>query len=331
MEKEFFSLKRFVEKEMKEFSEHQGRLWELLQQQNEELALLKQENDMYKALLVKMWSIEHNEQTLSDIPPSLESLHASLGEGVTSHTPNIRSADLSSQAILTQVTQRMDQMSADLASLKNQQTSLLGLYQDVVNENHRQDQELATLQTVQHTGGSVSAGSTYIRWGHDVCPSQAETVYSGVMGSSKYNTTGGAANHLCLTTSPAYDHHNIPQYGHTNIYGSEYATCWEPECKYTPTCAVCRTPRAASVMIPGTNVCAHGWTLEYSGYIMAGALEHKAATEYICVDSRRGYYGSHHHVDDDESYLYYTTFICGGLPCPPFADHAIVLCAVCSK
>ena len=151
------------------------------------------------------------------------------------------------------------------------------------------------------------------------------------MGGSHHTHVGGAANHLCLTSHPVTDNHLQPSHNSFNtVYGSEYDICDETECNTTPACAVCRVSRAASVMIPRTNSCSHGWTKEYSGYVMAGLHVHPASTEYICVDSSHGYLQSSQ-SDDEQNTIFYTHVGCGALPCPPYVKDSIVTCVVCSK
>ena len=140
---------------------------------------------------------------------------------------------------------------------------------------------------------------------------------------------GSAANHLCLPLTPVFDDHPLPRYPTGSLYGAEYETCDEPECDMTPACSICRTPRQAQVMVPGTNVCQDGWHLEYSGYIMA-EMDGRMPSEYICVDRSRGYV---HGTQGNQNghLLYYTAVHCTSLSCPPYVDNKIVSCAVCSK
>ena len=154
--------------------------------------------------------------------------------------------------------------------------------------------------------------------------------FSGYIGGSSYASTGSAANSLCLPHKPVFDDHAVPRYGSANLYGAEYETCDETECDLTPACAVCRTPKLSVIMVPATDVCHPGWSLEYSGYLMAGHPTHASATEYICVDKSRGYIEGTQGSQNGRL-LYYTAVHCNSLSCPPYVDGKIVLCAVCSK
>ena len=113
------------------------------------------------------------------------------------------------------------------------------------------------------------------------------------------------------------------------MYGGEYQTNDSHENK-DPVCAVCRTTYTTTIMIPGTNVCTDGWHEQYTGYLMAGASVHTAATEFICVDaameSLQGNSDSH-----DGKLLYRAKTVCGSLPCDPYVADKLVLCVVCSK
>ena len=155
---------------------------------------------------------------------------------------------------------------------------------------------------------------------------------AGIIGGTHHRSTGGAANHLCLTSHPVLDGHRHPSgNGYAYVYGSEYGICPEPECNTTPACALCRVSRSASVMIPGTNVCSSGWTKEYSGYIMANYHGYTGSSEFICVDSTHDHYSDTTQSADSENIIYYTHVKCGALPCPPYIDEKIVTCVVCTK
>lgn len=94
--------------------------------------------------------------------------------------------------------------------------------------------------------------------------------------------------------------------------------------------ALCRIPRASSVVIPARSSCYPGWTLEYSGYLMANEHGSVANMEYICVDASRRYLPDSQ-ANSDGARLYYTVYECGSLACPPYTGGKLVLCAVCSK
>ncbi|XP_025081100.1 uncharacterized protein LOC112556367 [Pomacea canaliculata] len=213
-----------------------------------------------------------------------------------------RSDDTASwEPVVAQVTQRLNLAEANIEALKN----------SVVADQQR-------------------TGTVYVRWGNSICPGSAETVYSGIVGGSWFNDVGSATSYLCLPHDPNFGGHTIPRYGNGKLYGAEYETCDEPECDLTPSCAVCRISRESYFMLPARNTCYPGWTFEYSGYIMASYPSHSGGTEYICVDSSLNYTeGSG--GDQNGAMLHYTAYVCGSLPCPPYIEHRVVVCVVCSK
>nr|KAG5706510.1 hypothetical protein BaRGS_028681 [Batillaria attramentaria] len=77
-------------------------------------------------------------------------------------------------------------------------------------------------------------------------------------------------------------------------------------------------------MVPATNTCHPGWTVEYTGYLMAGKDDHAAGTEFICMDTlRRGRIGSN--SDHNGKLFYYVLSKCGSLPCPPYEDGKVLI------
>ncbi|XP_025080008.1 short-chain collagen C4-like [Pomacea canaliculata] len=189
--------------------------------------------------------------------------------------------------------------------------------------------ELQTVTSQLQSALPSSASSLYTRWGSETCSNTSSLVYSGVIGGGFYSNPGSAANTLCLTLQPVYDGHN-PTSVSATLYGSEYETTPEEKQDQDGVCSVCRVHRSTTLMIPGTNVCPNGWTLEYSGYLMAGRDDHPASTEYICVDKKQdARYGSN--ANNNGKVYHYTVGICGSLPCPPYVQGKVVTCVVCSK
>ena len=128
--------------------------------------------------------------------------------------------------------------------------------------------------------------------------------------------------------NPVVSNHTIPG-AWAWLYGGEYET-YDSHMHKDPVCAVCRAALPTTVMVPGTNRCEAGWTLQYSGYLMANHWGHVGSTEYICVDTRLESF-VHSNVKTLGSLLYFTIAKCGALPCDPYVDSKVVLCAVCSK
>ncbi|KAL8611844.1 hypothetical protein ACOMHN_027579 [Nucella lapillus] len=220
------------------------------------------------------------------------------------------------EAVTNQLAQHMTVLAADVQTLKTQHTA------DV--------QALTASDAQQHRAIQAARGSTFVQWGSSTCAGPTELVYSGVVGGSRYDHSGAAANALCLSLSPKLqDLISSNADGHARLYGGEYETDDSHQHR-GPACAVCRSPEPTTIMVPGTNVCSSGWTRQYSGFLMAGHYTYKAATEFICVDTKLD--SSMHSSANENGYLlYYTKTQCGSLPCPPYENNKLVTCAVCSK
>ncbi|KAH3779879.1 hypothetical protein DPMN_157687 [Dreissena polymorpha] len=83
-------------------------------------------------------------------------------------------------------------------------------------------------------------------------------------------------------------------------------------------------------MVPAKLTCFSGWTMEYSGYLVAGSALHEAATEYICLDGKPEMVpgkGENH----NGKLMYLTEARCGSLPCPPYVNGRELTCVVCSR
>ncbi|KAK7094564.1 putative leucine-rich repeat-containing protein DDB_G0290503 [Littorina saxatilis] len=229
------------------------------------------------------------------------------------------------QAVVSQITQRVTEMGADIQVFKTQtvndinalkiQTS--GDIQTLQNSSRQQDLAIQDAQS-----------STFVHWGSSTCSNLSHTVYSGVVGGSWYLRTGAAINYLCLTMSPVFSD-LVVSINAAHLYGGEYKT-YDSHQNKDPVCAVCRPSLSTTVMIPGTNVCTPGWHLQYSGFLMAGHHGNTAGSEFICVDSRLEN-NVHGDAIEDSKLLYYTVTQCGSLPCTPYVNNKVVTCAVCSK
>ncbi|XP_025112797.1 short-chain collagen C4-like isoform X3 [Pomacea canaliculata] len=166
--------------------------------------------------------------------------------------------------------------------------------------------------------------SSYIRWGRSECPNGSEIVYRGFVGGSSYDSDGAAANRLCLTATPRPSDITGAR---TYIYGAEYKFAEHHDMDVV--CAVCRARLAVTVMVPGTDVCPEGWTLQYAGHLTAGMVGHRAASEYLCLDANPEHRpGSHE--SRNGALFYYVFAQCGSLPCPPYTNMYLT-CAVCSR
>lgn len=63
---------------------------------------------------------------------------------------------------------------------------------------------------------------------------------------------------------------------------------------------------------------------------MAGAIIHKAATQYICLNEHPEALTAGQD-DHDGKLLYPVLAVCGSLACPPYEDGKYLTCAVCTK
>ncbi|KAK3591939.1 hypothetical protein CHS0354_031441 [Potamilus streckersoni] len=163
----------------------------------------------------------------------------------------------------------------------------------------------------------------------------------GYMAGSEYTQTGDGTNHLCLPDDPTWgafqDGFHNPEY-RAHAYGAEYEIGVHGD--YSPfsqallnhdaPCAVCRTTRSSSIMIPGRTNCYSGWILEYSGYLVSTWSDAAAPAEYVCLDGDAESM-IHDNIDTNGHVLYLVDVVCGTLPCPPYVDGRELACVVCSK
>nr|KAG5706670.1 hypothetical protein BaRGS_005740 [Batillaria attramentaria] len=168
-------------------------------------------------------------------------------------------------------------------------------------------------RTVHQHSASDASGSTFIHWGRSTCPNNTEIVYPGVAGGIHYTLTGGPANRLCMTLEPEFDDVAVPT-GRANLYGVEYQ--FPGHLNHDVPCSVCRAQQAVTVM--------------YTGHLVAGHYDHKAASEYVCVDGQPEDRPSGE-GNQKGAYFYLVRTVCGSLPCPPYVDMKVATCVVCSK
>ena len=185
---------------------------------------------------------------------------------------------------------------------------------------------------------TTSSGVGYIRWGRTTCPTVhgTEYVYDGITAGSWYTHTGGGSNYICLVKDPKYP----PQAATSStnwIYGTEYETGGSALSRvnqHNAPCAACHvTTRSAQLMIPGTDQCPGGWTLEYAGWLVSGHYSHKGRTMFVCLDKDaevlRG-----EEASTDGAVMYHAVVGCYGrygIPCPPYVNQKDLACAVCTK
>ncbi|PVD25304.1 hypothetical protein C0Q70_15804 [Pomacea canaliculata] len=145
-----------------------------------------------------------------------------------------------------------------------------------------------------------------------------------VIAGSHY-THDGASSALCL---PLY--HVFQNYSEVSevmwISGAEYKVSNHPSNNLDPSCAVCRAARAATIMVPATSSCYTGWTLEYTGILMAGLYAHKVATEFICADSALEWLAGTSHSKERGKMLYSVLSSCRPALCPPYIEGEVLSC-----
>ncbi|OWF36158.1 hypothetical protein KP79_PYT26049 [Mizuhopecten yessoensis] len=158
---------------------------------------------------------------------------------------------------------------------------------------------------------------------------------TGYTGGSYYDSTGAASNYVCLPPDPLWGpHKNLRSYQPAYMYGTEYE---DPtlfgvnDYSEDAPCAVCRTSEhSTSVMIPARTECYAGWEKAYYGSLSANDANHKAASEYVCVDEHpQALTGGSR--NDNGKLFYQVRTVCGPLQCPPYEHDKVLSCVVCLK
>jgi hypothetical protein len=177
---------------------------------------------------------------------------------------------------------------------------------------------------------------TYTRWGRSSCPSStgAELVYSGRAGGTDFESQGGTVEKVCLPEDPDYTDDTAGiLWTSSVIHGAEYELFAGPNThvfNHNVPCAVCYVPtRSTTITVPAKNVCPPSWTREYYGYLTAEAYDHYRSS-LNCLDADPDVIGGG--VNDTNGALfYYVSAECTTLSCPPYQQHRILSCAVCTK
>ena len=125
---------------------------------------------------------------------------------VTSLTAHVKTLNTNVADLSTQVKALND-------SLARKETHLLKLGAQLKNQTNA----IAKLHSKKPDGGS-----TYVRWGRKNCPvNGTKIVYSGYAGGSIYSDTGPAANYICLSPNPTWEHYTDPVDSMARVYGAE--------------------------------------------------------------------------------------------------------------
>jgi len=182
---------------------------------------------------------------------------------------------------------------------------------------------------------ALIGGAVYIRWGRIECGPGSDALYRGVAGGSWYDSTGGGSNYLCLPLDPIWGAYNESMVKSSQLYGSEYQSptgyAYQPFQNHNVPCVVCRSQTKTSViMIPARNRCYSGMHTEYVGFLMSGESGHIGRTEFVCMDGQPE--SDPASFPNENGALFYNVEgVCGSLPCPPYAPHRDITCAVCTK
>ena len=207
---------------------------------------------------------------------------------------------------------------------------------DAVNQLELSVANINTRISKLETQPLTSSGSTYTRWGRTTCQENGtEVLYHGFAGGSSFSQSGAAVSMLCLPKLPEWANYDDTALGfggymyrahfhisdvHKTIFGKSVS--WK-----SVQCAVCIvTSRSMTIMIPAKTSCNPGWTLEYRGYLMAGSADHKAASDYYCIDADPEVKES----GPPGYQLYFVESMCGS-SCPSYVNNRELTCVVCTK
>ena len=183
-----------------------------------------------------------------------------------------------------------------------------------------------------------TGGTTYIRWGRTTCPTDngTELLYSGRAGGTRYESSGGAANYLCMPDDPDHLQYQSGQQGYNYITGVEYFYASLPSLLsftyHNVPCAVCYVAtRSVAVMIPAKIQCPTNWTLEYIGYLMSEKQGHDSPTMFECVDKDPESVPAQNGISNSRAFFYLVEPSCRGMSCPPYDAEKELTCAVCTR
>lgn len=162
------------------------------------------------------------------------------------------------------------------------------------------------------------------------------------MATTSYSSSGGGTNFLCLTPDPQWSHYDESIKSEATITGVEYeffAFHADGASKFfgynvfndDAVCAVCHSPRSATLMMPGRTECYNGWIKEYSGYLVSEYDTATHASDFICLDDKpETVVGGK--ADQNGGVLYFVEAYCGeNLECPPYIEGRELTCVVCTK
>ena len=157
--------------------------------------------------------------------------------------------------------------------------------------------------------------TVYTHWGKtggSSCPSGATQLYQGFIAASKYDHSGGGANHLCMHNSAqAPQGASTANHNGALLYGVEYQNM--PGLSSVQDrdagCTVCaRSGYSQSYVQWGRMTCdGSGQATEYAGFVMSDHSDHKKS-EFICVDPARDGHEYSSSANDNGGLLYLAEF-----------------------
>ena len=194
---------------------------------------------------------------------------------------------------------------------------------------------------VQGEKGDTNSGTTYIRWGHDDCPSGTGVAYAGRAAGTKWDSKGGTNEYLCLPNNPRYRTTHTHEYA--PLYGVEYrgpiifSSNPRPQTFENMPCAVCYvSTRSAMFIQQASYECPTGWTREYEGYLMGEDTfsNRLSPRSTICVDRyAKALPGTSRRTKT--AITFPISVKCptseSELPCSPYINARILSCAVCTR
>ncbi|XP_053377590.1 short-chain collagen C4-like isoform X2 [Mercenaria mercenaria] len=227
-------------------------------------------------------------------------------------------------------------MAAELIRLRAELANTTQQLGAVLSEVTVLKKEINSIGSTQQSFSNKLSGSVYVRWGKKTCPNGAEMVYHGYSGGKLYTDQGSGSDSLCLPSDPTWGHYvDGYQDYRAAIYGTETDMPTHPFFKYEVNqqdmpCAVCKSNRSTTLMIPARKDCYPVWTLEYSGYLVSASSNHHVSYNHACLDAQPDFL-DHGSANDNEHIFHLVEGHCGSLPCPPYVAGRELTCVVCSK
>ena len=161
-------------------------------------------------------------------------------------------------------------------------------------------------------------------------------VYNGVMAGTDWSKTGGGSEYICLPKDPQYASYRTGAQNYAKLVPAEYEVpVTHNGDQYNAPCAVCKTTRTDTLMIPARTSCYSGWTKEYQGYLITESDTNTHSTEFICVDKDYDVIPGSGADQFPATHLYHVEVDCstGNIPCSlhQYNNYKEVACVVCSS